>query len=188
MKKITSFILAALVSTQLFAVEVGGIDMPDTLKKDDTSLNLNGAGTREKFFMDLYVGGLYLKSKTQDANQVVIANESMALRLHIVSGLITSEKMLKATKEGFENSLGDKKNDTIQAKIDTFLATFKDEIKEGDIFEMIYVPSEGVKVYKNAALANTIDGIEFKQALFGIWLSENPAQQSLKEEMLGSKS
>ncbi|MBV1920988.1 MAG: chalcone isomerase family protein, partial [Pseudomonadales bacterium] len=107
---------------------------------------------------------------------------------HIVSGLITSDKMLKATKEGFENSLGDKKDDALQAKIDTFLATFKDEIKEGDIFEMIYVPSEGVKVYKNAALANTIDGIEFKQALFGIWLSENPAQQSLKEEMLGTKS
>ncbi|OUS05962.1 chalcone isomerase [Gammaproteobacteria bacterium 42_54_T18] len=188
MKKITSFILAALVSTQLFAVEIGGIDMPDTLKKDETSLNLNGAGTREKFFMDLYVGGLYLKGKTQNANDVVNADEAMALRLHIVSGLITSEKMLKATKEGFENSLGEKKNEAIQAKIDTFLATFKDEIKKGDIFEMVYVPSEGVKVYKNATLANTINGIEFKQALFGIWLSENPAQQSLKEEMLDSKS
>ncbi len=188
MKKITSFILAALVSTQLFAVEVGGIDMPDTLKKDETSLNLNGAGTREKFFMDLYVGGLYLKNKTQNATEVISADEAMALRLHIVSGLITSEKMLNATKEGFENSLGDKKNEAIQAKIDTFLATFKDEIKKGDVFEMVYVPNEGVKVYKNATLANTINGIEFKQALFGIWLSENPAQESLKEEMLGSKS
>ena len=188
MKKITSFLLAALVSTQLFAVEVGGIDMPDTLKNNETSLNLNGAGTREKFFMDLYVGGLYLKSKTQDANQVLTADETMALRLHIVSGLITSEKMLQATKEGFENSLGDNKNEAIQNKINTFLATFKDEIKEGDIFEMVYVPNEGVKVYKNAALANTINGMEFKQALFGIWLSETPAQQSLKEDMLGSKS
>jgi len=188
MKKITSFILAALVSTQLFAVEVGGIDMPDILKKGDTSLSLNGAGTRDKFFMDLYVGGLYLKNKNQNANEVVIADEAMALRLHIVSGLITSEKMLNATKEGFENSLGDKKSDAIQAKIDTFLATFKDEIKKGDIFEMVYVPNEGVKVYKNSALANTINGIEFKQALFGIWLSENPAQESLKEDMLGSKS
>lgn len=187
MKQITTFILAALVSTHLFATEVGGIDMPETLKSNDTALNLNGAGVREKFFMDLYVGGLYLKNKTQNANDIVNADEDMALRLHIISGLITSEKMLEATKEGFDNSLAGKKDNAIQAKIDTFLATFKEEIKEGDVFEMVYVPKEGVKVYKNTELANTIDGIEFKQALFGIWLSENPAQESLKEEMLGSK-
>ncbi|MDG1690515.1 MAG: chalcone isomerase family protein, partial [Flavobacteriales bacterium] len=28
-------------------------------------------------------------------------------------------------------------------------------------------------------------GLEFKQALFGIWLGGNPADDSLKDEMLG---
>ncbi|MEA3471658.1 MAG: chalcone isomerase family protein [Thermodesulfobacteriota bacterium] len=28
-------------------------------------------------------------------------------------------------------------------------------------------------------------GLEFKKALFGIWLGDKPAQRSLKKEMLG---
>ncbi|HEX4938642.1 MAG TPA: chalcone isomerase family protein, partial [Candidatus Kapabacteria bacterium] len=50
------------------------------------------------------------------------------------------------------------------------------------------VPNEGVKIFKNNELKNTVAGQEFKQALFGIWLSDKPAQKSLKDEMLGSKS
>ncbi len=30
-----------------------------------------------------------------------------------------------------------------------------------------------------------IKGLEFKKALFGIWLCDKPAQKSLKQEMLG---
>lgn len=187
MKKFASLIIAALFSTQVAATEIGGIDMPDTLTTNGSSLNLNGAGVREKFFMDLYVGGLYLQNKDQDAKKIINADEPMALRLHIVSGLITSEKMTAATKEGFDNALGGKKDPAMQAKIDTLLATFKDEIKEGDVFEMVYVPQEGIKVFKNTALAKTIEGVDFKKALFGIWLSENPAQKSLKLEMLGTE-
>ena len=33
---------------------------------------------------------------------------------------------------------------------------------------------------------NLIEGLPFKQALFSIWLGEVPAQESLKEEMLGN--
>ena len=187
MKKFASLIIAALMSTHLSAAEVGGIEMPDTLEATSSSLSLNGAGIREKFFLDLYVGGLYLKAKNHNAQEIINADEAMALRLHITSGMITSEKMVKATNEGFDNSLEGKKDAVIQAKIDSFMATFDDEIKKGDVFEMIYIPNEGVKVYKNTSLAKTIDGIEFKKALFGIWLSEKPAQKSLKADMLDDK-
>ncbi|HCX90261.1 MAG: hypothetical protein COW04_00540 [Deltaproteobacteria bacterium CG12_big_fil_rev_8_21_14_0_65_43_10] len=30
------------------------------------------------------------------------------------------------------------------------------------------------------------NGLPFKKALFGIWLCDNPAQKSLKREMLGT--
>ena len=54
-----------------------------------------------------------------------------------------------------------------------------------DVYDFVYVPGKGVEIYKNGQMASTIQGLEFKKALFGIWLCNKPAQESLKEEMLG---
>lgn len=98
--------------------------------------------------------------------------------------MITSDRMTEATLEGFEASTnGDMAS--IQSDIDQFMAVFKEEIKEGDVFDLVYVPGEGVKVRKNNEDKGIVGGLEFKKALFGIWLSDEPAQNSLKKKMLG---
>lgn len=55
-----SLMLAATLSAPALALTVGGVDIPDTYTADSTELQLNGAGTRSKFFIDLYVGSLYV--------------------------------------------------------------------------------------------------------------------------------
>ena len=157
--------------------------MPETIKAGSTTLVLNGAGIRTKFFMKLYVGGLYLQNKTSDANKVLNTDEAMAMRLHIISSMITSEKMEDATREGFENSTGGK-IDGLKGEIEMFIDVFKEEIKVGDTYNMVYVPRKGVEIYKNDKLKSTIKGLKFKKALFGIWLGDDPAQDSLKDDML----
>lgn len=185
MRKLFLIPALCLLTLNSQAAEVDGHKVPDNLSAGDTELVLNGAGLREKFFMDLYVASLYLTAKQQDASAIIVAQDPMAIRLHIVSGLITSEKMTEATLEGFDNATQGN-TAPIQDKIDAFMETFKEEIKEGDVFELVYDPSKGVLVYKNGTLANTITGDAFKQALFGIWLSDKPAQKSLKKGLLGS--
>lgn len=187
MKKVGVFLSAALLSSSLQAAEVAGVQVPDTFKTENAKeLQLNGAGVREKWLMDLYVGALYLKQHENDAVKIIKDEDEMAIRLEMVSSLVTSEKMSSATLEGFENATHGN-TAPLKTEIDAFLATFKEPIKKGDIFEMVYVPGEGVKIYKNSELKNTVAGEAFKQALFGIWLSDKPAQKSLKEEMLGHK-
>jgi hypothetical protein len=154
------------------------------LDKSYKDLVLNGQGTRDKFFIDLYVGGLYLKQKNTDAKQIIDADETMNIRLHIVSSLITSKKMEDATREGFDKSTNGN-TQPIKEKIETFLSVFMEEIKENDIYDFLYIPSTGVEIYKNNQLKKTIQGLEFKKALYGIWIGEKPAQESLKENMLG---
>lgn len=166
------------------AAEVAGVTMPDSLKAGQDSLLLNGAGVRTKFFMDLYVGGLYVKAKGMEAGELVEADAPMAISLHIISGLITSEKMEKTTREGFENATGGN-TESIQDEIDTFIAVFNEKIEKGDVYDLIYVPGKGVETYKNGKFASVTKGLEFKKALFGIWLGDKPAQKSLKKEMLG---
>ena len=184
-RRISLFVIAfILVSFTSGDMEIGGITMPDTLTAGNTSLTLNGAGIRTKFFLKLYVGGLYLQNKTTDAGKVLSEDKPMAIRLHIISSMITSEKMEDATREGFKKSLGNKLS-SLSSEIEAFIDVFKAEIKDGDVFNMIYIPGTGTEIYKNDKLSKTIKGLPFKNALFGIWVGKKPAQDSLKEGMMG---
>ena len=163
---------------------IGDVKVDAKLAVEGQNLTLNGAGVREKMFMDMYVGSLYVTKKATDGNTVSAANEAMAIKLNIVSGLITSEKMTSAITEGFENSTG-KKTAPLKTKIDKFKGFFKEKINKSVIFIIVYVPSEGITVYKNGTKKGTIDGLDFKKALFGIWLGNKPADDDLKAGMLG---
>lgn len=176
--------LLLIFVNSLICVEIAGIKFPDKMIVGERALILNGAGIRDKFFMDLYVGGLYLKQRSIDFQKIIASDDTMAIKLHIVSSLITSEKMKNAVIEGFEKSTADKVA-PIQKEIDRFIAVFKQEIKENDIYDMTFVPGKGVEIYKNNKLYDTIAGLNFKKALFGIWLCGDPAQKSLKNDMLG---
>jgi hypothetical protein len=183
--KLYSLLLFALLSFGSIAQTiVEGVKIPNTLKAGETTIHLNGAGVREKYFMDMYVCGLYLKTKSVDADKIMKADEAMGLRLHIVSGLISSDKMKTAIDEGFKNSTAGN-TAALMAKINQFKAVFKEEIKEGDIFDLIYEPGKGVVIYKNGKVSTTIAGLDFKTALFGIWLCNKPADSDLKTNLLG---
>ena len=178
-------LFVALVSVTISnaQIEVGGVTLPKTLEFKSETLQLNGAGVREKFWIDLYAGGLYLQEKSSDAKQIMDANKPMAIRLHIVSKLITSKKMIDAVDEGFENSTN-KNTAPLASEIKKFKGFFSDEIKQNDVFDLVYIPGSGVVSYKNGEEKGTIKGIAFKKALFGIWLSKKPAEDDLKEAML----
>ncbi|UCG22376.1 MAG: chalcone isomerase family protein [Deltaproteobacteria bacterium] len=167
------------------AKEIEGVNMPESLEVTKSKLILNGAGARSKFFMDLYIGGLYLQNKSNNPKEIIEGDELMAIRLHIISSLITSKKMEDATREGFENATKGN-TEPIKSQIEEFISVFKEKIEENDIFDLIYLPGKGLEVYKNSEFKSRIEGLVFKQALFGIWLSDKPAQKSLREDMLGN--
>jgi len=181
-----SLLLTAALTTPAAALTVEGVDVPDTYSAMDTELKLNGAGTRSKWFMDLYIGGLYVPETIDNGQAIINADEPQAITLHIISGMITSDKMKSATMEGFENSTGGDLA-AIKDDVDAFLDVFSEEIKDGDVFDLVYLPGEGVRVLKNGKERATIGDLEFKKALFGIWLSDEPAQEDLKEKMLGQR-
>ncbi|NOY24214.1 MAG: chalcone isomerase [Acidobacteria bacterium] len=184
MKKMILLTVAViLLATTAFAVEIGGVNLPDTLKAGDSTLVLNGAGLRKKLWIKVYAGGLYLTHKTNNQNQIINADEAMAVRMHFIHDGIAAKKLISAWNEGFEAATGDNVA-PIQMKIDQFNATFKVEVHEGDFYDIVYVPSEGVTVSFNGKKIDTISGLAFKKALFGIWLCDDPADSGLKEGML----
>lgn len=184
MKKIVFLLISVMISYSAPAqTKAAGVLIPNTLSFEGEKLVLNGVGIREKYFMDMYAGALYLKVKSSNANAITAANESMAIKLHMVSGLITSDKMIEAINEGFENSTGGNLS-SLKQDIEKFKGFFKNEIKKEDVFDIVYLPTRGTIVYKNNKELGTLKGLPFKQALFGIWLANKPADKNLKAGML----
>ena len=183
MKYLLLFIFVCLTSMNADQ-EIGGIKIPGSIKVADQQLTLNGAGTREKFWMDMYVGALFVKTKTQNATEIIAANDIMVMELTIVSGLITSQKMSDAVDEGFIKSTNNSLS-SLQTRINQFKQIFKDEIKKGDKYVFQYEPSKGLSIIRNGKLSAIIPGLDFKKALFGIWLCDNPADKDLKSQLLG---
>ena len=185
MKRIVTMLLIALsFSLNVSSMEVAGVKFPDSITAGKTRLDLNGVGTRTKFFMKMYIGALYLARPDSSPEKIIEADEPMAIRLHITSSLITSERMEDAVREGFINSTGEDAG-AISDEIEKFISVFKEKISDNDVYELVYMPGNGVEVFKNSVSKTVIKGLEFKKALFGIWLGDKPAQKSLKEEMLG---
>lgn len=178
--------LIAIVSLSVSQAQtvVGDATLPNSITMGGADLVLNGAGMREKVVFDLYAGGLYLSSKKSDAAAIINADETMAMKLHIVSRLVSSSKMVDAVDEGFDASM-DGDTSALDDKIEKFKGFFSDKIVASNVFDIAYIKGKGTVVYKNDKEIGIIEGLDFKKALFGIWLGEDPADEDLKEAMLG---
>ncbi len=166
--------------------EIAGAKIPDRIKVSGTEIELNGAGVLSKIFVDQYVCGLYLIQKSSDEAEIIQADETMEIKIYVLSDEVTSATMKEDLLDGFRNAAGDEVINLIP-EIDSFIKLFSDEIKVNDVFDFIYVPSKGTQTYKNRKLFNTVPGLDFKKALFGIWLCEKPVKKSLKNDLLGKK-
>ena len=185
-KNIILFLIIFIGFTAEAQLTLNNVTLPAKVKKDNTELLLNGGGIRKKVFFKLYTAGLYVDAKTKNGVDVVNADKPVVMRLTITSGVISSSNMSEAIEEGFKKSMKDN-TAPLQAKINEFINTFKKEdIKEGDTFEIWYRPGQGIKSYKNDQLKSTIPGLDFKKALFGIWFSDTPVDEDLKKGLLGS--
>lgn len=182
MKRLLAAFVGLMMS--LSTAQAAEQSLPETLQIGSDSLVLNGAGIRKKWFVSVYHAGLYLKGKNNDAHAILAAEEPMALRLVISSSLVTPEKMSKATREGFQKSTGGN-TAPIAAEIEQMINVFKMGIADGDVFDLIYQPGTGTRFLKNNEEKGAAPGAAFKKALFGIWISSDPVQKSLKKALLG---
>ena len=185
MKRLLVMVLIVLmISPAAVAKQVGDVNLPDSLMAGKDELILNGAGFRKKFFIKVYAAGLYLKEKQTDPQKIMDADKPMAIRMHFVYSEVSSKKLVDAWNEGFLNGTGGNIA-PIKTEIDMFNACFSQEAKKNDIYDIIYIPEQGIGVYIKGELKGTIKGLDFKKAVFSIWLGEKPADAKLKKRMLG---
>ncbi len=184
MKRILTLaaILGLALGSAAPAVELAGVKMPDTDTVEGKTLKLNGIGLRKKAIFKVYVAGLYLENPSKDAAAILASNDMKSMRLHILRGMKGSQ-VSEAIAEGFERN-SKSELPKLKPRLDKFAAMIPD-VEEGDLIVMTWVPDKGTKVTVRGTDRGTIEGRDFGDALFAVWLGPAPVQEELKMGLLG---
>ena len=164
------------------AGSLAGVTLPDSSSVGGKTLALNGLGLRSKLFIKIYVGGLYLESKSADPAAILAADTPKKLVMHFLYAP-SKAQMTDAFHEGFE---GNAPTYFAQhrAEADRFLAAV-DGVGKGEEMTVTYVPATGTTLAIRGKDLVTIPGAEFMRAVFAIWLGPKPPTADLKKGLLG---
>jgi Chalcone isomerase-like len=166
---------------------LNGVTVPRTIDFENEKLQLNGFGSRTKFWTEVYVQALYLTILSEDAKDILESDTNMGIRLQITSSLVSSQKLSKSLHKGMVKSIGEENLPQFQSQLALLEKLLNREATvQNDAFNLIYSSTEkSISVFKNNKLEGKIPGLDFKKAFFGIWLSNNPVDAELKDALLG---
>jgi hypothetical protein len=180
-------LVAALLALAMpvFADTLANVTLPDTVTVGTRTLVLNGMGVRSKFFVKVYVAGLYLEKKSADAKAIIEADAAKRIVLQFVRSEVTREQMTEAFDESLKNNAPDKVG-ALKNEIAQFLKALE-TIQEKQQLVVTYVPGEGTTVAVKGKDKVTIPGLPFGQLVFAMWLGPKPPNGDLKNGLLGKK-
>ncbi|MDX1334572.1 MAG: chalcone isomerase family protein [Gammaproteobacteria bacterium] len=180
--RILCVVLALILNTAM-AAELAGVKIADQVEVGDAVLVLNGAGLRKKYFVKVYVGALYLPKKTTISDQAIHMAGARQINMHFLRD-VEAGKITQGWTEGFTKNAEPGDLELLQDKLNEFNAMFED-MSEGDAILLQYEPGLGTRVAVRDEHKGIIPGEEFMQMLLSVWLGEHPADEHLKQAMLG---
>ena len=182
MKRVWILALVAAMTTAAWGGELAGVTKPDTVEVGDQTLVLNGMGLRKKAMFKVYVAGLYLTEKMNDAEAILAADSARRTSMAFLMG-VSADKMCAAWKEGLEKNTSSP-SDALQAKFDT-LCEYQADMEKGELMIYTYVPGKGTAVEIKGEDKGTIEGKDFADALFACWIGPEPPGEAFKKGLLG---
>ena len=188
MKSVYSILLGVMLTLctlQASAVtHLAGVAVPETLQYGNKTMVHNGSGIRKKFFVQLYVGSLYLSKKSNNADEILASADAKAIRLVLISNKVTVPKMKQAMLKGLHRATNGNLA-PIQNEVNQILAVFEKGVAVNDVFDIINVAGDGLHVLKNGERILAIVSPVFKDALFKMWLTNAAAYSRLRAGLLG---
>ncbi|MCE4538733.1 chalcone isomerase family protein [Pelomonas sp. P7] len=172
------------------AVEVANVKYEPTLDLAGQKLVLNGAGVRYKFVVKVYTAGLYLTHKAGTTAEVLAAPGPKRIHIQMLRDIDGNELGKLFTKGMEANAPREEFVKCINGvlKLSEVFASRK-QLNSGDNFSVDYVPGVGSTLLLNGKtiMTDPIKEPEFFTALLRIWLGDKPADDSLKDALLGIK-
>lgn len=172
------------------AVELAGVQVPDSVRLGAADLVLNGVGIRTRAIFKVYVGALYLTERKSAAPDVLALKGPKRVALHILRDL-SADQLSGALTEGLAANLPEAEREKLAPQVAELTRTMEavGAVKEKNVVTIDYLPDVGTRVALDGApRGKPIAGEDFYRALLRIWLGDKPVDRGLKAGMLGQGS
>lgn len=184
-----ALLLFALLAVPVLAAEVAGVKVEDRIKLESSELVLNGAGLRTKFFVNVYVAGLYLAEKKTTAAEVLALSGPKRVSMRLLRNL-SAKQLVDALDEGIRDNTSAAERESLKGQVTELTAIMYTlhSAKEGDVIALDWVPGTGTRILLNGEpRGKAITGEDFYRALLRIWLGDDPVSKDLKKALLGQR-
>ena len=182
------FILAAaltLAAVNMDAATVAGVKIDDQATVNNQKLVLNGAGLRKKLMFKVYTGALYLPSKQTNAAAIISADTPRRMVMQFLMS-VDKGKIADAWTEGLAENTPNASPE-VKTAFKT-LASWMEDMKEGQKIVMTYVPGIGTTVEVGGKNKGTLGGKAVADAILATWIGPKPGPGAdFKSAILASK-
>jgi len=166
------------------ARECEGATFPEAITVAGHRLVLNGLGVREAtiFHVNVYVAGIYVEQRSRNGADLHGADKVTRMVLKFVRD-VDQDTMNEGIERGFRVNAGDNLP-AFESRIRQ-LRGYIPDLDEGLVLIFTYVPERGLEVRVGRRVMGVIEGADFAEVFFNIWLGPNPPNRSLRTGLLG---
>jgi Chalcone isomerase-like len=176
--------LALAAARPAAAGTLAGVTLPDRIDVAGQALVLDGMGLRKKFFVKVYVAGLYLPARERVAAKVLAADAPRRMVFHFLYS-VSAEQLCDAWKEGLEaNTPG--ASTEVKAGFKALCGAMEN-IPKGNEMVLTWLPGQGTRVEVNGKTKGTIPGKPAADAILATWIGPRPVPgEDFKQAVLGA--
>ncbi len=179
--------LAMALAAHAATVSVAGVEIERTAQVGSSTLVLNGAGKRTKYFFDVYVAGLYLAGKQSDAAAILGDAGPKRISMTLMRNL-SAAQLSDALREGISLNSTPAELASLSAPIEALVGTMNaiGSAAKGELLTIDFLADGTTRVTLNGQpRGNPIPGADFQRALLKVWLGAKPVQGDWKKALLG---
>lgn len=184
-----ALLVAALATDPARGAEVAGVALDDRIDVAGAPLVLNGAGLRTRFLLEVYVIGLYVRTRTSSAEAVLDAREPRRVRL-VLKRAVDAETIWESFDEGIRRNASSAELAELAAlapRLAEVKRAFREigAVAQGDVVDVDFAADGGGVIRFRGAEKGAFSGADLSRALLKIWLGAQPVQSDLKQALLG---
>jgi len=182
-RALTAAIIALATGPAAAAVEESGATFEERAELGGEPLVLAGTGVAKyRVVFTVYAAALYVPEGTAP-DRVLAADTPRRLEIEYFYEIEPGD-ITRAANTVLERQLGDAAMAAIETRLERFQSWFR-KVEEGDRYRMDYLPGEGTTLSFNGEPVGTVEGADFAEAYFGIWLGpEDPLSDGLRDDLI----
>ncbi len=147
----------------------------------ELTAELKGAGLLKYLGFEVYSAALYVSG---DHPRPLDAIGRSPLKLVLRYHRSIPKTLIQSSTGRALRHLPPSELEALRSDLDRMYGFYED-VREGDRYALVYRPETGLSVWFNGSLKGTIPGDAFARSYLGIWLSDAPLSDGLRDALSG---